>query len=80
MLTEGEDAQNLVAGHPFLPEDSSVEVMVSADSSYSSWRAEIHNPTDKAITTRIHAHPELTGAKDEVLTLAPGQSVIKLFK
>ena len=80
VLTEEEDEQNLIAGHPYLPDSPAIEVMVSADSSYSNWRAEIHNPTDKSITTTIHAHPGLTGGKDEELTLAPGESVIRLFK
>ncbi|MBQ6471660.1 MAG: hypothetical protein IJJ33_06730, partial [Victivallales bacterium] len=81
VLQECEESQPIVAGAPFRVEASEISVMLSGDSTYQHWRAEIHNPTDHAITTILESDPVLTSAPAvrETITLAPGECQVRIF-
>ena len=76
-----ESGKLLAVGHPFRADDPEIRILVSGNSTYTGWRAEIHNPTEKTITTTIRSNPDLTGSDlCETVTLTPGQIIVKEFQ
>ena len=81
VLNEFESDKPLAIGHPFTAENKNLLISVAADSGYSKWCAEIHNPTDKPVSTVLKSNPDLTGAEtSETVTLAPGGILVREFK
>ena len=81
VLNEFESDKPLAIGQPFRADDESLKIFVSGNSNFTGWRAEIHNPTDKSVTTVLKSNPELTGAEtNETVTLVPGGIIIREFK
>ncbi len=80
VLTEQENNQPLVIGHPMWTENPAITMTLSSDSTYLKWRAEFQNPTEKSVTTRLLSDPALTGKSlNETITLAPGETLVREF-
>jgi hypothetical protein len=72
-------SRNLFIGHPVTADNKNLIIQVT-QSSESTWVLEVHNPTDKAITSTIKFNPyfDLIKVKSgvEKLTIPGGSSII----
>ncbi len=75
LRAEDED-RRLFLGHPLLADQPEVVLNVTRSRDWKTWVAEIHNPTDAALTAGVRSNPQLTGLSfAETLTLPAGTSV-----
>jgi hypothetical protein len=78
VVTAAEEGNTLFLGHPLIADNPEVGLTVARSGDRKYWVAEIHNPTDKAVTATVRSNSLFTGFTfNEKLTLAAGTSVIR---
>jgi len=72
VLRAEDEGRTLFLGHPLLADKPEVVLNVTRSRDWKTWLAEIHNPTDAALTVTVRTNPHLTGLTfSETLTLPP---------
>ncbi len=79
-VLEGSEPQSIFLGHPFLADQPAL-ILQATQTGKAEFTVEVHNPTDKQLTTTISPAKEfdLVGKPSRRLTLAPGSSQIVIF-
>jgi thiamine biosynthesis lipoprotein ApbE len=78
VIQAADEGKTLFLGHPLVADNPAVSLTVARSGDWKKWVVEIHNPTDKEITTTVHSNPAYQGFTfKETLTLAPGSSAIR---
>ncbi len=76
VVREEDEGKTLFIGHPLVADNADLSLTVARTGDWKKWVAEIHNPTDKAITATVRSNPAYQGfVFSEKLTLQPGSSV-----
>ncbi|MHB9134708.1 MAG: hypothetical protein ACYDBB_26855 [Armatimonadota bacterium] len=75
--------QDLFIGHPVTADDRNLTIQLTQRGD-NAWSLEVHNPTDKPITTTLHKNPffdPLQGKTlgEEKVTIPAGSSVVKVL-
>ena len=75
VLRAEDEGRNIFLGHPLLADKPEVVLNVTRSRDWKDWVAEIHNPTDAALTVTVRSNPHVAGLTfAETLTLAAGSS------
>jgi hypothetical protein len=78
VLRAEDEGHTIFLGHPLLADKREVVLSVTRSRDGKQWTAEIHNPTDAALTVAVRNNPHVTGLTfAETLTLPAGSSVIR---
>jgi hypothetical protein len=76
VLRAEDEGRSIFLGHPLLADKPEVVLSVTRSRDWKDWLAEIHNPTDAALTVTVRSNPHLTGLTfSETLRLPAGTSV-----
>jgi len=80
VLRAEDEGRRIFLGHPLLADRPELVLSVTRSRDWKNWVAEIHNPTDAALTATVRSNPHVTGLQfSEALTLAPGSSAIRVL-
>jgi hypothetical protein len=78
VLRDEDEGRSIFLGHPLLADKPEVILSVTRSRDGKDWTAEIHNPSDAALTVAVRSNPHVSGlAFAETLTLPAGASVIR---
>jgi hypothetical protein len=76
VLRAEDEGRTIFLGHPLVADKREVVLNVTRSRDWKDWVAEIHNPTDAALTVTVRSSPHVAGLTfAETLTLAAGRSV-----
>lgn len=76
VLRAEDEGRTIFLGHPLVADTREVVLNVTRSRDWKEWVAELHNPTDTALTVNVRSNPHLAGLTfAETLTLPAGSSV-----
>lgn len=71
-----DEGKTVFIGHPLVADNEALSITIARTGDWKQWRAEIHNPTDQAITATVRSNPACHGFTfNERLTLPAGASI-----
>lgn len=80
VLRAEDEGRRLFLGHPLLADQPAVVLNVTRSRDWQSWVAEIHNPTDAALTVTVRSNPHVAGLRfSETMALPAGSSAIRVL-
>ena len=75
-----DEGRTMFLGHPLLADARELVLSVTRSRDWKTWVADIHNPTDAALTVTVRSNPHVTGLRfSETLTVPAGNSVIRVL-
>ncbi|MDD5706394.1 MAG: hypothetical protein PHR35_10735 [Kiritimatiellae bacterium] len=78
VLRDDDDGVPIFVGHPFVADSPEVVLQLALSKDWKRWELEIHNPTGRAIRTRVRSAPGLSGFEfNESVRLRPGASLFR---